>query len=139
MGSASGRPHDRPNPVGVDRIGKHAAQLAARPLGDLAKDAVDRGLASAVIVSGRATGEPAALADLRVVADAVPSTPLYVGSGATADRIGELLGVATGVIAGTAAKRDGMLANPVDPDRVRAIVRATASASHRSGEGASGR
>jgi hypothetical protein len=128
-----------PVAVWADVDVKHAAQLAARPLGDLAKDAVDRGLASAVIVSGRATGEPAALADLRVVADAVPSTPLYVGSGATAERIGELLAIATGVIAGTAAKRDGMLANPVDPDRVRAIVRATACASHRSGERASGR
>ena len=123
-----------PVAVWADVDVKHAAPLAPRPLGDLAEDAVERGLASAVIVTGRATGEPAALSDLRAVAAAVPSTPLYVGSGATAERAGELLTVATGVIVGTAAKRDGMLANAVDPDRVRAIVQAAAGAAARFGK-----
>ena len=35
-----------------------------------------------------------------------------------------LLSVADGVIVGTAAKVDGVLANPVDPERVRAMVTA---------------
>jgi membrane complex biogenesis BtpA family protein len=103
---------------------KHAAPLAARPLADLAEDAVERGLAGAVIVTGRATGQPAAEDDLRAVRAAVPGTPLYVGSGATAETIGTLLRVADGVIVGTAAKVDGVVTNIVDLDRVRAIARA---------------
>ena len=58
-------------------------------------------------------------------------TPLYVGSGATAATIGELLAVAAGAIVGTAAKVDGRAANAVDVQRVRAIVTAAQSTSVR--------
>lgn len=119
---------DAPVAVWADVDVKHAAPLAARPLAELAEDAVERGLAEAVIVTGRATGQPTAADDLAAVRRAVPGTPLYVGSGATAERVGELLRDAHGVIVGTAAKRDGRIGNPVDPARVRAIVEAAARA-----------
>ncbi len=104
---------------------KHAAPLAARPIADLAEDAVERGLASAVIVTGRATGQAAAEADLRAVRVAVPGTPVYVGSGVTAKTVGQLLRIADGIIVGTAAKVDGVVTNAVDSDRVGAIAQAT--------------
>jgi hypothetical protein len=47
-----------------------------------------------------------------------------VGSGVTVETVAELLSVADGVIVGTAVKRDGSLANPVDPERVRRLVQA---------------
>jgi membrane complex biogenesis BtpA family protein len=103
---------------------KHAVQLAPRPLPDLAEDAVERGLAAALIVSGRATGQPAAVADLAAVREAAPTTPLYVGSGATAATVPDVLKHADGVIVGTAAKVDGIVTNPVDLERARAIVAA---------------
>jgi uncharacterized protein len=103
---------------------KHAAPLAPRPLADQAEDAVERGLAAALIVSGRATGQATATTDLAAVRRALPATPLYVGSGATAAQMDDLLRWADGVIIGTAAKRDGHVANPVDLVRVRAIVAA---------------
>lgn len=103
---------------------KHAVQLAPRPLSELAEDAVERGLASALIVSGRATGQPTAMADLIAVRDVSPTVPLYVGSGANAENVASLLAVADGVIVGTAAKVDGLVANPVDVARARAIVSA---------------
>jgi membrane complex biogenesis BtpA family protein len=103
---------------------KHAAPLAVRPVADLAEDAVERGLAGAVIVTGRATGQAAAEGDLRAVREAVPETPMYVGSGVTAETVGGLLRVADGVIVGTAAKVDGVVTNEVDVERVRAIARA---------------
>lgn len=105
---------------------KHAVPLAVRPVADLAVDAVERGLAGAVIVTGRATGQPAAEDDLRAVRAAVPATPLYVGSGVTAETVGRLLRIADGVIVGTAAKGDGVVTNAVDLQRVRAIARAIA-------------
>jgi membrane complex biogenesis BtpA family protein len=101
---------------------KHAAQLAPRPLPDLAEDAVERGLAAALIVSGRATGQPAAVADLAAVREASPMIPLYVGSGVTAATLPELLRHADGVIVGTSVKASGVVTNPVDVERARAIV-----------------
>ncbi len=103
---------------------KHAAPLARRPVSELAEDAVERGMAAAVIVTGSGTGRPAASADLRAVRAAVPRTPLYVGSGVTADLVGGLLAVADGAIVGTAAKIGGVVTNPVEEARVRAIVEA---------------
>jgi hypothetical protein len=58
----------------------------------------------------------------------VPEVPLLVGSGVTAESVGELLSVADGVIVGTAVKRDGRLTDPVDPERVRRLVHAARAA-----------
>ncbi|MGH2618443.1 MAG: BtpA/SgcQ family protein, partial [Thermomicrobiales bacterium] len=115
---------DAPISVWADVDVKHAAPLAPRPLGDQAEDAVMRGLAGAVIVSGRGTGQPTDPDDLRAVTSAVPQTPVYVGSGATVETLAALLAVADCAIVGTAAKADGFHANPVDPERVRALVTA---------------
>jgi uncharacterized protein len=119
---------DAPVAIWADIDVKHAAPLAPRPLADLAEDAIERGLAGAVIVTGRATGEPTALDDLRQARQGAPHAPLYVGSGATAERMPDLLTIADGVIVGTAAKIDGRIGNPVDPARVRALVDAAEAA-----------
>ena len=49
---------DTPISVWADVDVKHAAPLSPRPIGELAEDAVERGLAAAVIVSGAGTGHP---------------------------------------------------------------------------------
>ena len=110
---------------------KHAAPLAPRPLGEQAEDAVARGLAHAVIVSGKGTGQPTDPADLEKVRAATPAGPIYVGSGATIDTLPSLLALADGAIVGTAAKVGGILSNPVDPERVRALVAAAQAVSGR--------
>jgi membrane complex biogenesis BtpA family protein len=107
---------------------KHAAPLADIPLEQEARDCVERGLADGLIVSGAATGEPTAPGDLKRVRDAVPEIPLLVGSGATPASARELLVVADGLIVGTAVKRDGVVGNPVDAERVRRLVAAVRSA-----------
>jgi membrane complex biogenesis BtpA family protein len=106
----------------ADVQGKHAVPLAPVELEQEARDLVHRGLVDALVVSGKATGEATALTDVKRVHGAVPSTPLLVGSGVTAESIVEILSVADGVIVGTSVKRDGDVRNPVDPDRVRALV-----------------
>ncbi len=106
----------------ADVQAKHAVPLAPVPIEMEARDAVSRGLADGLVVTGIATGEPAAMADLKTVRGAAPHVPLLVGSGATADNAAELLSVADGVIVGTSVKRDGVLANPVDAARVRRLV-----------------
>lgn len=106
----------------ADVQGKHAVPLAPVELEQEARDLVHRGLADALVVSGRATGEATALADVKRVRSAVASVPLLVGSGVTPDTVAELLSVADGVIVGTFVKRDGTVSNPVDPERVRRLV-----------------
>lgn len=108
----------------ADVQGKHAVPLAPVDLEQEARDLVHRGLADALVVSGRATGEATPIADVKRVRSAVPSTPLLVGSGVTPDTVADLLSVADAVIVGTFLKRDGDVRNPVEPERVRRLVAA---------------
>jgi uncharacterized protein len=108
----------------ADVQGKHAMPLAPVELEQEARDLVHRGLADALVVSGRATGDATPLADVKRVRSAVPSAPLLVGSGVTADTVAELLSVADAAIVGTFVKREGHVGNPVDPERVRRLVAA---------------
>ena len=108
----------------ADVQAKHGMPLAPIPLEQEARDCVSRGLADGLVVSGAATGEPTPMNDLKRVRGAVPHVPLLVGSGATPETAAALLSVADGLIVGTAVKRDGILANPVDPGRVRRLVEA---------------
>jgi hypothetical protein len=107
----------------ADVLVKHAAPLDAfADIGQCARDAVERGMADAVIVSGAATGAAPDEADLRAVRDTLPDTPILIGSGADRDNIQRLLGTADGVIVASSLKRQGRLQNPVDVERVRSFV-----------------
>ncbi|MBI2467334.1 MAG: BtpA/SgcQ family protein [Candidatus Rokubacteria bacterium] len=112
----------------VDVGGKHAVPLAPVELEQVARDAAYRGLADALVVSGVATGEATPVGDVKRVRAAVPDRPLLVGSGVTPDSVADLLQVADGAIVGTWIKHDGRTANPVDPARVAALVRAARQA-----------
>jgi hypothetical protein len=103
---------------------KHAAILGDYPVEQQAKDAVERGLADALIVTGAATGAETPLERLRVVKSAVPAAPVLAGSGLTAQNAAQILSVANGAIVGSSLKRGGEIAAPVDVERVRALVRA---------------
>ena len=107
----------------ADVFVKHAAQLGSNTLEDAAKDAVLRGLADALIVSGTATGHATDPDDVRRVKQAVPQTPVLVGSGFDAATAPALLAHADGAIVGTSLKHDGHVSNPVDPARVQALRR----------------
>jgi membrane complex biogenesis BtpA family protein len=106
----------------ADVQGKHAVPLGPVELEQEARDLVHRGLADALVVSGKATGEATALGDVKRVRDAVRGVPLLVGSGAAPATIAEILAVAEGAIVGTSLKRDGDVTRPVDPARVRRLV-----------------
>ena len=102
---------------------KHSAPLAARPLDDEVDDTIDRGLADALVVSGAGTGKPTDLGKVRAVKAAAGGTPVFLGSGVTADTIEQFLPVADGFIVGTWFKAGGIAANPVDAGRVRELMR----------------
>lgn len=110
--------------VFADVQSKHAVTLGAVEIEQEARDVVHRGLADAVIVSGKTTGHAASLEDVKRVRGAVPDTPLVVGSGVTPENVGEVLALADAVIVGTSLKRDGDVTAPVDRARVRRLVAA---------------
>jgi len=107
---------------------KHSAPLGERPLADQVADAVERGRADGLVVSGPGTGERTAESDLRAVVeareDADPAVPVFVGSGVTPENAADLLAVADGAVVGTALKRDGVTTAPVDPGAVERLVAA---------------
>lgn len=106
---------------------KHAVPLGDWTIEDSAHDTVERGLADALIVSGVGTGQAADIADVERVRRACPGAKLLLGSGVNAANVQTYLRFADGVIVGSSLKRDGKLANPVDPKRVAALVRAMGS------------
>lgn len=106
----------------ADVGGKHAVPLAPVDLEQHARDLVHRGLADALVVSGKATGEATPIPDVKRVRGAVPHVPVLVGSGVTPDTAAELLSVADALIVGTWIKQDGDVTKPVDPERVRRLV-----------------
>ena len=110
----------------ADVFVKHAAAPAGLSLVDATNDLVERAGADAVVVSGSGTGSPTDLGDLRTVAEH-SHLPVYVGSGATAATIAEILSIGDGAIVGSATKVDGIATNPVDLERAAAIVRAASS------------
>jgi membrane complex biogenesis BtpA family protein len=100
---------------------KHSAPLAARPIVDEVDDTIERGLADAVIVSGAGTGKPTDPQHVRVVKGAAGDVPVFIGSGVSAATVDQF-DAADGFIVGTAFKRNGGVAEPVDVERVRAFV-----------------
>ncbi len=103
---------------------KHSAPLAVRPLEDEVADVIERGRADAVIVSGAGTGKATDPAKAEQVRRAAPHTPLFIGSGITAETIPHFRDHADGFIVGTALKKDGIATHPVDASRVRALMAA---------------
>lgn len=123
------RLRDRLNPgirIFADVHVKHASPINQPDIAQAAEETAYRGKADAVIVSGAATGKPVDLDQLAAVKQAVPDRPVLVGSGATADSIGEILRRADGAIVGSALKPGGDITALVSSELVRAFLAAAA-------------
>jgi hypothetical protein len=104
---------------------KHSAPIAAEEFtAETFADNVERGLADATVISGMGTGHAVDREELQQASDRREEfgldVPLFVGSGVTADTVGELLQIADGVIVGTALKAG----DPVSEARTRELVEA---------------
>lgn len=107
---------------------KHSAPLGERPLADEVREAVERGRADAIIVTGAATGRAAEGERVAAAKEAAGPVPVLVGSGVTPDSVAEVLARCDGAIVGTALKEEGIVDRPVDPARVEALVAAARGA-----------
>ena len=107
---------------------KHGAHaiVADRSIGELARDA-EFFDADVAIATGQRTGDAATTDEIRAIASGC-SLPVAVGSGVTADNIGDIFSVASAVIVASWLKVDGVWWNPVDPDRLHSFMRAAEQA-----------
>jgi len=103
---------------------KHSVPLAARPIEAEVHDMVDRGGADAIVVSGVATGSPPDPETLERARAAAGKAPLFIGSGVTPETARSFAALGVGLIVGSALKTDGKPTSPVDPERVRAFMKA---------------
>lgn len=101
---------------------KHSAPLAERPISDEVDDTIERGLTDALVVSGAGTGKPTDIAKVKAVKAAARETPVFIGSGITAETVLSFESHADGFIVGSAFKRDGAATNAVDVNRVKSLV-----------------
>jgi len=117
------------------RLGADVAILAdilvkhGRPLGTddpalAAKDAVHRGLADALVITGHSTGAGTDPALLDAAKSAVPDSPVLIGSGLSEDNVVTLAPRADGAIVGTSVKLGGITTEPVDPECAGRLARA---------------
>ncbi len=109
----------------ADVLVKHARPLGTPNLTTAVQETIDRGLADAVILSGWGTGSPTSQEDLELASAAANDTPVFIGSGANWENIGNLIQAADGVIVASSLKRRGQINNTIDPIRVSRFVEAT--------------
>lgn len=100
---------------------KHAAPITPRDIATVAHEMVERGMADALIVSGPETPVPPTEEHIEEVRNAVPDTPLFLGSGMTVDAISRMA-KADGTIFGYGTKPSGNMNDPVDGATVKAFM-----------------
>jgi hypothetical protein len=99
-----------------------ASYLGERDMADIARSTVFNTNPDALCVSGLTAGAETSTQTLGIVKEAVPDTPVFANTGVRVDNVEEQLSVADGAVIGTAFKQDGYIWNPVEEDRVKAIM-----------------
>jgi len=106
----------------ADVLVKHAVPLGPTDLGHMVRETLHRGLADGLIISGPATGMATASADVGIARKADPDAFILVGSGIDEANAATVLNQADGAIVGTSLKRGGLIANPLDPAKVKRMA-----------------
>lgn len=102
---------------------KHATPLGVpRPLEHEVHDAIERGMADAVAVSGTGTGRPTSIEDVKRAKSAAGSAHIFIGSGVTPQSLSDLAPYADAFIVGTYFKMNGAHDGRIDAGRVREFM-----------------
>ncbi len=109
----------KPIAILADVAVKHASPLGTRSIEDEARDAVERGMADAILVTGARTGEAVDRERLIGVRRAVPGVMVLCASGVNPENAKAMEPHCDGFVVGTWLKRDGRVEEPIDPTRVR--------------------
>ena len=102
---------------------KHSAQLGDYDIRLQAADALERGLADAIIITGARTGAAVDFRELQDLRKVFHGAKIIIGSGANAANVKKLLKYADSIIVGTSIKVGGITSNPVDSKRLKEFVK----------------
>lgn len=100
---------------------KHGAPVAPRPIDEVAIDAIERGLADAIVLTGPRTGVAPSISDLMRVRSRLPNTPIVIGSGCTLENIESLFKLADAAIVGSYFK-EGDISSPISRQKVEKFM-----------------
>ncbi len=103
---------------------KHSAPIGNYDIKVQAADALERGLADALVLSGARTGQSVDMEQLRQLRREFREAKIVIGSGANSRNVKLLLKYADGLVIGTSVKKDGKTTNPVDPKRLAEFAKA---------------
>lgn len=103
-------------------VPESAVYLGGRQIADIARSTVFNNRPDALCVSGLTAGAETSAQTLKMVKEAVPNTPVFANTGVGINNVAEQLQVADGAVIGTAFKQEGRTWNPIDVDRVRALM-----------------
>ena len=101
---------------------KHGSPMTPRSLDTVAKEMIGRGMADALIVDGADSSQPAPMEKIQAVRNAVPDTPIFLGSGMTVNTT-DYLKTADGCVFGYGTKPSGDMNDPVDGPTVRQFMK----------------
>jgi uncharacterized protein len=114
--------------IGADRVAifanitpEFSRSVGNRTVADRAAGAAYMGV-DALLISGAAAGVGARLADIQEAKAAAAQTPVLANTGVTHETVEQVFGIADGAVVGTSLKVDGNTWNPVDPERVVAMM-----------------
>ncbi len=107
-------------PIYADLLEPHAVPLVDRPVEWWARAAVDEGGADGVFVTGLSLTE--SLDYVRRVRAVTPHVPVWLGGGATAENVAQVLGLVDGLTVATGIK-NGDMATPVQPEQAAEFIR----------------
>jgi membrane complex biogenesis BtpA family protein len=99
-----------------------AVYLGNRSIKDQVRSTIFNARPDALCIAGLKPGEAASLDGVIAVKELKPEIPVLVSTGVKVSNVTAQLSVADGAIVGSALKRDGNLWNPVDSERVKALM-----------------
>lgn len=108
-------------PIYADVLEPHAVPLVDRPVEEWAKAAVYEGAADGLFITAPSFHE--SLEWIRRVRAAVPNVPLWLGGGASADNVSQIVGLVDGVTVASSLKH-GDMRKPIDPKLALAFATA---------------
>ena len=104
-------------------ISGHTEPMGGRKIKDIARGAVMFGLADAVCLAGTTAGSEVPESDLIEAKEGASGAPVFVGTGASVHNLDRMLSLGDGVIVGSSLKVEGIVFNPVDPERAAAFIK----------------
>ena len=103
-------------------VPESAVYLGGRHVEEIARSTVFNNNPDGLCVSGLIAGSETSSQTIKIVKEAVPDIPVFANTGVRLENVAEQLQAADGAVIGTAFKHGGNTWNPVDENRVRALM-----------------